>query len=346
MSQNYPEAMLHLCSWMVSHRVQTATIAGVLSVSIGWRLLTVYKGAKRKHSTPPSKHSMSGKTAGSNEPNIASKKVIKEKSKLGGYDDGGAVNISNSSGYRCDVIGVVRSCFKQRFGIPRQPGLVPLAIAELELHPPWNHPDAVRGLDAWSHVWVTFVFHETKLPKTFKATVHPPRGTEKYGVFATRTTHRPNRLGLSLCRLTGVEKSNNKVILKLSGVDLLDETPVLDIKPYVPYTEAIPDAVASFAPEAPSTIIVKFTEKAENQLAELQSKHPQIRKLAVQVLSQDPRPTFRKRRTELADSEKEYCQYLCDVKLKWTHTLEDSQEWITVHECTRLPLADTPSMFQ
>lgn len=253
-----------------------------------------------------------------------------------------------AAGYHCDVLGVVKSCFKQRFGIPRQPGLAPLAVAELELKSPWNHPEAVRGLSGWSHIWVTFIFHETPVAKRFKATVHPPRGDQKYGVFATRTTHRPNRIGLSLCKVLEVRAGGRDrgTSIKLEGVDLLDGTPVIDIRPYLPYTEAISDATAGFAPEPPRTVGVKFTPDAEQQLADLRSKHPQIRELADQVLSQDPRPTFRKRRTDLDDADKEFCQYLCDVKFRWKHSeTSDGKEWITVLECSKLSRADTASLF-
>jgi hypothetical protein len=102
----------------------------------------------------------------------------------------GHAAVEPTAGYHLDVLGTIRSCFKQKFGIPRQPGLAPLAVAELVLNRPWSAPDAVRGLEGWSHVWISFIFHGITLGPQFKSTVTPPRGEDKYGVFATRTTHR------------------------------------------------------------------------------------------------------------------------------------------------------------
>eukprot|EP00041_Stephanoeca_diplocostata_P009748 m.152028 g.152028 ORF g.152028 m.152028 type:complete len:317 (-) comp17881_c0_seq1:277-1227(-) len=307
--------------------------------------------------------------------------------------------------YELHQIGTIYSCFKQKFGIPRQPGLAPLAIAELELSPPFNNPDAIRGISEWSHLWITFVFHaipeEQVAPERFKATIQPPRGDKKYGVFATRTTHRPNRLGLSLCKLAGVLTRNGRVVLQLEGVDLLDETPVLDIKPYLKYAESIPTASHGFTPDVPQTLPVKFTAEAEAQLAACKSTHPAIRDLITQVLSQDPRPTWQKLklasqpshhiatltesnhsdalrekiageqlaiqtnqstsqtaaqsttdgRTHMPCDEKEYCQYLCDVRLLWRYMTETNNtdttsfRCIVVHFCGRLDRKDISKMF-
>jgi tRNA-Thr(GGU) m(6)t(6)A37 methyltransferase TsaA len=322
--------------------------------------------------------------------------------------------------YNLQVLGEIHSCFKQKFGIPRQPGLAPLATAELELKKsvalvptvflhfvlfrnnpstacssittwyhllsftdsaakpqswrptaafwllfgcpvlnfpllfsivrPWSHPDAVRGIEGWSHLWITFIFHEVNLGTKFKSTVHPPRGDQKYGVFATRTTHRPNRLGLSLVELVGVDIRTTGTVLKLAGVDLLDGTPVVDIKPYLPYADVVLDARAGFAPEEPPSLAVEFSAEAEAELAECRSKHPQLKQLAVQVLSQDPRPTYYKRGA--ADHQqsfhgKEHCLHLCDIRLAWRHVSSpDSEPKIVVHKCSRLPPSDTPKLFR
>lgn len=153
----------------------------------------------------------------------------------GSWDDGAA---AAGAEYTMRPIGVVRSPFKQKFGIPRQPHLAPSATATIELAPPFNTADAVKGLSDWSHVWVTFVFHKTiRDPADWKThLVRPPRlgGRTRVGVFASRATYRPNPLGLSACKLEGVEVGAGGVSILLSGVDLLDGTPVLDIKPYLP----------------------------------------------------------------------------------------------------------------
>ena len=150
-------------------------------------------------------------------------------------------------------IGVIHSCFKEKFGIPRQPGLVPAARAVLELLPPYNRAEAVRGLEGFSHIWVSFVFHAC-LDAPWKPTVRPPRlgGNRRLGVFATRSTHRPNPIGLSAVELERIETGPGRVLLHLKGADLMDGTPVLDIKPYLPYSDVIPGATGGFAAEAPA----------------------------------------------------------------------------------------------
>ena len=152
-----------------------------------------------------------------------------------------------------EPVGVIHSCFKEKFGIPRQPGLAPDARAVLELLPPYNRAEAVRGLEGFSHVWLSFIFHAC-LGEPWKPTVRPPRlgGNRRLGVFATRSTHRPNPIGLSAVELEKIEAAPGRVLLHLKGVDLLDGTPVLDIKPYLPYSDNIPGALGGFAPEMPA----------------------------------------------------------------------------------------------
>ncbi|HSP44184.1 MAG TPA: tRNA (N6-threonylcarbamoyladenosine(37)-N6)-methyltransferase TrmO, partial [Luteolibacter sp.] len=148
-----------------------------------------------------------------------------------------------------DPIGIVRSCFGEKFAGPRQPGLCPSAWGELILHPPYRSHEAVRGLEGFSHIWLIFGFHETAA-QGWSPTVRPPRlgGNQRVGVFASRSTFRPNGLGLSLVRLEGIdEDSPDAPVLKLGGLDLIDGTPVYDIKPYLPYAESVPDAHAGFA---------------------------------------------------------------------------------------------------
>lgn len=173
-------------------------------------------------------------------------------------------------------IGVLRSCFGQKFGIPRQAGLVPAAEAVLELDPTRVTPDAVRGLDAFSHVWIVFVFHAAE---GVKMVVRPPRlgGGRKVGVLATRAPHRPNNIGLSAVRLLGVEGLS----VRLGGGDFLDGTPVLDVKPYLPYADALPDATAGWAGGALPRVPVRVA--AEVTLP------PDLLEVVVQSLSLDPR---------------------------------------------------------
>ncbi len=185
-------------------------------------------------------------------------------------------------------IGVVRSCFRDKFAIPRQSGLVAHAWAVVVLDPARLTTDAVRGLESFSHVWLVFGFHAAD---DVKMTVRPPRagqarqgGTEapaKVGVLATRSPHRPNHLGLSAVRLLGIRGLE----LDVSGVDLLDGSPVYDVKPYIPYTDAIPDATTGWATGALPSLPVRFAPGIEAQLSE----EPRARGVIAAALSLDPR---------------------------------------------------------
>jgi tRNA-Thr(GGU) m(6)t(6)A37 methyltransferase TsaA len=192
------------------------------------------------------------------------------------------------------AIGVIRSCYREKFGIPRQPGLVSVETATLELLAPYNSAEAVRGLEGFSHIWVSFIFHGVAAGK-WSPLVRPPRlgGNEKVGVFSSRSTHRPNPLGLSVIELASVECDACGVRLHLIGADLLDGTPVVDIKPYIPYVDSHPDARAGFADGAPQKKLeVWFSAQAEVQLADLQSGYPQLRRVISESLAFDPRPAY------------------------------------------------------
>jgi len=213
-------------------------------------------------------------------------------------------------------IGVVRSCFREKFGIPRQPGLAPEARATLELLPPYAQPATVRGLEDFSHLWLLFVFHG--IPKgRWQPTVRPPRlgGNRRLGVFATRSPFRPNPLGLSAVRLEQIAISSGRITLHLAGVDLLDGTPVLDIKPYLPYVDRIPEAAGGFAPEAP---VAELTVTFSPQAAEFCADWPDgnLRELITQILRQDPRPAYEQGNATL----KQYGMKLYCFDLKWKIT--------------------------
>jgi tRNA-Thr(GGU) m(6)t(6)A37 methyltransferase TsaA len=193
-----------------------------------------------------------------------------------------------------EQIGVIHSCFKEKFGIPRQPGLVPQAKGTLELLPPYNRPEGVRGLEGFSHVWVTFVFHGCESGK-WQPTVRPPRlgGNQRIGVFASRSTHRPNPIGLSVLELERIVADASGVVLHLKGVDLLDGTPVLDIKPYIPYADALPHASGGFAAEAPhAATSVQFAEGALQVCRDHPDGEVDLAELIRGLLQQDPRPAY------------------------------------------------------
>ncbi len=186
-------------------------------------------------------------------------------------------------------IGTVHSCFGGKFGVPRQPGLCPDAWGRLVFHDGFRSPEAIRGIEGFSHIWLIFGFHET-VGQGWKPTVRPPRlgGNRRVGVFASRSTFRPNGLGLSLVRLEGVDSTSpDGPALLLGGLDLLDGTPVYDIKPYLPYAESIPDAAAGFAGDGIPRLAVEIADEAA---AEFSSLPQRAQSVIRQTLSLDPRP--------------------------------------------------------
>jgi tRNA-Thr(GGU) m(6)t(6)A37 methyltransferase TsaA len=203
-------------------------------------------------------------------------------------------------------IGIVRSCYGGKFGIPRQPRLVTAAQSRLELFPEFARQEAFAGLDGFSHLWLIFVFHDC-VGSGWNPTVRPPRlgGRRKVGVFASRAPYRPNAIGISAVDNLGTERKADRLYLRLGGVDLLNGTPVLDVKPYVPYADSIPDARAGFAVESPGRDWpVTFSGVAAQQIAAADPGGArQLALLITQVLRQDPRPGYMDRypgRTEFA----------------------------------------------
>lgn len=207
-------------------------------------------------------------------------------------------------------VGIIRSCFKEKFAIPRQPQLAPAARGVLELLPPFDQGDAVAGLEQVSHVWLLFLFHQALEDKP-RLKVRPPRlgGNKSMGVFATRATHRPNGIGQSVVRLEGVESGR----LLLSGIDLLDGTPVLDIKPYVPYADSVAGATNLMASDAPVAIAVGWSDTALPQAHAhgLRLGEPLV-ELIEQCLAQDPRPAY-----QVPPPERVYGVKLWDVQVRW-----------------------------
>lgn len=213
-------------------------------------------------------------------------------------------------------VGIVRSCFKEKFAIPRQPQLAPAARGVLELLPPFDQGDAVAGLEQVSHVWLLFLFHQALEDKP-RLKVRPPRlgGNKSMGVFATRATHRPNGIGQSVVRLERVEPGR----LLLSGIDLLDGTPVLDIKPYVPYADSVAGASNLMASDAPVAIAVSWSEGALPQAHEhAQRLAEPLVELIEQCLAQDPRPAY-----QVPPPERVYGVKFWDVQVRWHYPRAD-----------------------
>ena len=191
------------------------------------------------------------------------------------------------------IIGRVRTPFPEKFGIPRQSGLVEVP-GIIEMEPPWDERGFFEGLEEVSHLWITFLFHGVT-DQGWKGRVRPPRlgGNRRLGVFATRSPFRPNHLGLSVVRLREIEShGGRRTKLHVFGVDLLDGTPVLDIKPYIPYVDAIPDAHGGFAAEAPGQMLrVRFDPQVEAALAGTKEGRDLI-DLIRSLIALDPRPAY------------------------------------------------------
>ena len=225
-------------------------------------------------------------------------------------------------------IGIIHSAFREKFGIPRQAGLVPAAHATLELLPPYNCAEAVHGLEDCSHIWLLFLLHQIPAAH-WQPTVRPPRlgGNQRMGVFATRSPFRPNRIGLSAVRLERMVV-NHGVLLHLSGVDMLDATPVLDIKPYVPYADCILEAQGGIAKHAPETKLnIDFSAAATAVCAAWQGAD--LRELITQVLAQNPRPAYHQNQAD----KQHYALRLYDFDVQW----EQHGEQITVTEIREVP---------
>lgn len=194
--------------------------------------------------------------------------------------------------------------------MPRQPGLSPHAWGELVFHEPFRSREAIRGLEGFSHLWLIFGFHQT-VDAGWRPTVRPPRlgGDERVGVFASRSTFRPNGLGLSVVKLEGIdlEREDGPVLL-LGGVDLVDGTPIYDVKPYLAYADSLPEAVCGYAPEPPDLLRVEVSPGAAAAFASLPER---ARKVMEEVLAYDPRPAVRK------EEERVYGALLCGKNVRF-----------------------------
>ncbi|ALS97781.1 tRNA (N6-threonylcarbamoyladenosine(37)-N6)-methyltransferase TrmO [Lacimicrobium alkaliphilum] len=191
-------------------------------------------------------------------------------------------------------LGIIHTPYKQKFAIPRQPGLVSEAIGEIRFFSPFNDINCFRGIEQFSHLWLLFRFHQVQ-ERGWKPTVRPPRlgGNQRVGVFASRSTHRPNGLGLSVVEFVSLKTDKGQVSLQVRGMDLLDGTPIVDIKPYLPYADAHPGAAGGFASQAPQPVPVRFSADAMIQLEQLSPEPDKMQRLIQAVLAQDPRPAYK-----------------------------------------------------
>ena len=188
-----------------------------------------------------------------------------------------------------NIIAHIRTDFSTKFGIPRQSGLVDELEATIIFEPEYRNPDALRGLDEYTHLWLLWQFSEC-IDKEWTPTVRPPRlgGNKRMGVFATRSPFRPNPIGLSCVKLLGIDKTEKYgCVIRVSGADLLDGTPIYDIKPYLPYVDSHPDASNGFAlDEKSGRLSVEISEEIIKIIP------PEKQAALKAVLAQDPRPGY------------------------------------------------------
>ena len=227
--------------------------------------------------------------------------------------------MTSTEHFKFTAIATVNSPYKEKFAIPRQPNLVSAAKGTVVLTGDANNHELVRDIEQFSHLWLLFVFNATQA-QGWKPLVRPPRlgGNKKTGVLATRSTFRPNPIGMSVVKLDRVEhiqvKGIPQSILHISGIDLLHGTPIIDIKPYLPYSDAIPHADGGFAQTEPEAkLTVKWSVQAQTDLAKYQQEYSELPLFIEQVLAQDPRPAYKQNKSD----NKIYGMILYDLNIQW-----------------------------
>ena len=187
------------------------------------------------------------------------------------------------------TIGIIKSDFSTKFGLPRQSGLAVSSYSYVEILPPYNNADAFRGITEYNHLWILWGFNKNPEREEFSPTVRPPKlgGNKRVGVFATRSPNRPNPIGLSCVKLLSFEATGDKTLLKISGADMADGTPVYDIKPYLPYTDCVPNARGSFGEDLPKvSLYVDFPQVLLDKFDKDKQQG------LIEALSLDPRPGY------------------------------------------------------
>jgi len=234
-------------------------------------------------------------------------------------------------------IGWVETCYDEKFGTPRQSGVVSSAWGKITFAEDYQSADFIRELDGFSHLWLVFIFHQSGsvLGKSAKATVRPPRlgGNEKVGVFASRSPFRPNPIGLSLVKLERIEVTANKgSVIHVSGVDLVSGTPLLDIKPFIPYCDSISEHIDSdvgsdvrsgYVSGVPETLPVLWDDQIKI--------NDHLKKLISESVSLDPRPAYH-------DDEREYGCLISGVNVRWqvTENADEKGKVVKILSCVKL----------
>ncbi len=206
-----------------------------------------------------------------------------------------------------NIIAYIHTDFPTKFGIPRQSGLAEFE-ATIVFEPEYRNDDALRGLEGYSHLWLIWKFSKAERDN-WSPTVRPPRlgGNKRVGVFATRSPFRPNPLGLSSVKLLGIEKTSQGSVLRVCGADLMDGTPIYDIKPYLAFTDSHPEAVGGFADDKKSySLTVDFPENLLKKIPIAKQKP------LIELLSEDPRPQY------IEDTSREFGFLFSDFEIKFT----------------------------
>lgn len=209
------------------------------------------------------------------------------------------------------IIARIRTPYKEKFGIPRQSGIADSIVSRIVFEPEYRRDEALVGITGYSHLWLIWNFSEAEREE-FSPTVRPPRlgGNKRVGVFATRSPYRPNPIGLSSVRLVGIEKSEREgSVLLVRGADMLDGTPIYDIKPYLPFTDSHPDAVGGFADG-----VLDYSAEVDFPDSLLSLIEEEYREPLVKILAEDPRPSYKK-----GDS-KEYGMLFADYEIFFKET--------------------------
>ena len=217
----------------------------------------------------------------------------------------------------------MRTQFTEKFGIPRQSLMVSEAQGVLKLNPDPSYQVALNHLEQFTHVWVIFVFHQS-VDKGWRPTIRPPRinAPRRVGIFASRSPHRPNPIGLSALKLEHIDhRAPGGIEIHFSGVDIMDGTPVLDIKPYLPYADAIPEASAGWAEGEIPRFRVEFSSESLLSISRHSSvKHPRFRQLITQMLEWDPRPTSQRRAMPIGAPESQGMRFgfrILELDVQW-----------------------------
>ncbi len=198
--------------------------------------------------------------------------------------------------YAITPIGTIKTGYSDKFGIPRQSGLVP-ATQIVRLNESFKNTECFKGLEGYSHIWLIWIFSENINAKKHD-TVRPPRlgGNVRVGVFASRSPYRPNNIGMSLVELIEYGQDKTGVYLKVKGADMLDNTPIIDIKPYLPYVESIPDAKGGYALEkSKENLKVSILPEVKDYINNIQKKHPEKKEIfdsIIKLISLNPKPHY------------------------------------------------------